>query len=52
MTDAVRGYADAQDGLFPAPHPSWRVTLWMRKNPWCEAEVLPVLRQGVAAALA
>lgn len=52
MTDAVRGYVNAPDGLFPTPHPSWRVTLWMRKNPWYEAEVLPVLRQRVAAALA
>lgn len=35
--------------LFPLPHPSWRSTLFMRDNPWFEAEVLPVLRQAVAA---
>jgi len=29
--------------------PSWRSTIWMRKNPWFEAEVVPVLRQEVIA---
>ncbi len=51
MTDMVRDYADAPEGLFPMPHPSWRSTIWMRKNPWFEAEVLPELRRRVSAAL-
>lgn len=51
MTDAVRDYGGAPDGFFPLPHPSWRVTGWMRKNPWFEAELLPVLRARVATAL-
>lgn len=51
VTEAVRRYAEAPDGLFPLPHPSWRVTLWMRKNHWFESEVLPALRQRVRAAL-
>lgn len=51
MTAQVRGFDDAPGGLFPLPHPSWRVTLWMRKNPWFEAEVLPVLRAHVVSAL-
>jgi uracil-DNA glycosylase len=34
--------------LFPLPHPSWRNTGWLKKNPWFEAEVLPVLRAEVA----
>lgn len=48
MTDAVRRFADAPDGLFPLPHPSWRTTLWMRKNPWFETDVLPVLKHRIA----
>lgn len=48
MTDAVQRFADAPDGLFPLPHPSWRSTLWMRKNPWFETDVLPVLKQRIA----
>lgn len=33
------------------PHPSWRVTGWIKRNPWFEEEVLPVLRSRVAASL-
>ena len=35
--------------VFPLPHPSWRNTAWLRKNPWFEAELLPELRATVAA---
>lgn len=51
MTDAVRHFAQGPDGLFPLPHPSWRSTLWMRKNAWFEIDTLPVLRARVAAVL-
>ena len=51
MTEAVLRYREAPAGLFPLPHPAWRSRLWMGRNPWFEAEVLPVLRQQVAAAL-
>ncbi len=49
--DNVRGYAAFGPSLFPLPHPSWRSTAWMRKNPWFEAEVLPVLRQQIVRSL-
>ncbi len=39
-------------GLFPTPHPSWRNTAWLAKNPWFETEALPALRDAAAAALA
>ncbi len=51
MTQAVQAFEDAPQGLFPLPHPSWRSAGWMRKNPWFEAEVLPVLREQVLATL-
>lgn len=37
---------------FVLPHPSWRATLWERRNPWFLTEALPTLRRDVAAALA
>ena len=37
---------------FPLPHPSPRNTLWLRRNPWFEAEVVPALRERVGDALA
>ncbi|MEM0906191.1 MAG: uracil-DNA glycosylase family protein [Pseudomonadota bacterium] len=33
------------------PHPSWRNNAWLAKNPWFEAELLPVLRARVASLL-
>lgn len=36
----------------PLPHPSWRNTAWLKKNPWFESELLPVLKARVAEALA
>jgi uracil-DNA glycosylase len=50
LTQRVRQYADYAP-LFPLPHPSWRVRMWMGKNAWYEGEVLPELRQQVRAAL-
>lgn len=51
MTEIVRRFRDLPSGVFPLPHPSWRSTGWMRKNPWFEAEVLPVLRAEVSRRL-
>ncbi|MCK0196186.1 uracil-DNA glycosylase family protein [Ancylobacter sp. 6x-1] len=44
---------DARQGprLLPLPHPSWRNTGWLKRHPWFESELLPVLRAEVAAAL-
>lgn len=41
----------AQLRVMPLPHPSWRNTGWLKRNPWFGEEVLPVLRAEVARAL-
>lgn len=51
LTETVAHFADYLPEFFPLPHPSWRATGWLRRNPWFEAEVLPVLRQWAQAAL-
>ncbi len=38
--------------ILPLPHPSWRNNGWLRRNPWFEAELLPVLRAEVRSMLA
>ncbi len=38
--------------ILPLPHPSWRNNAWLRRNPWFEAELVPVLRAEVARLLA
>ncbi|RCL00185.1 MAG: putative uracil-DNA glycosylase protein [Candidatus Tokpelaia sp. JSC189] len=30
--------------VLPLPHPSWRNTGWIKKNPWFSDELLPILR--------
>ncbi|WP_170325881.1 uracil-DNA glycosylase family protein [Ruegeria arenilitoris] len=51
VTDTVRGWQDHAPQVFPLPHPSWRNTAWLKKNPWFEAELLPVLRARVKEVL-
>ncbi len=51
LTETVRTFATFRPAFFPLPHPSWRSTGWMRRNPWYEIDVLPALRTQVAAAL-
>jgi uracil-DNA glycosylase len=31
----------------PLPHPSWRNSGWLKRHPWFEADVLPVLRAEI-----
>lgn len=34
--------------VIPLPHPSWRNSGWLKRNPWFAAELLPDLRARVA----
>ena len=52
MTETVRHWRDylepvAGIPVLPLPHPSWRNTGWIKKNPWFEKELLPVLKELV-----
>jgi len=52
MTETVRNWrthlgSNTGPAVLALPHPSWRNTGWLKKNPWFEAEVLPVLRERV-----
>jgi uracil-DNA glycosylase len=38
--------------VLPLPHPSWRNTAWLKRNPWFEADLLPVLRREIAVRIA
>lgn len=47
LTETVRSFGDYLPRFFPLPHPSWRSKIWIKKNPWFAAEVLPMLRDAV-----
>ena len=45
----VRAWRDYLPRFLPLPHPSWRNTGWLKRNPWFEEEVVPDLRRRVCA---
>ncbi|MGN7293519.1 uracil-DNA glycosylase family protein [Rhizobium sp. SAFR-030] len=52
MTETVRNWRAAlmvneRVRVLPLPHPSWRNSGWLKRNPWFAEELLPVLRQHV-----
>jgi uracil-DNA glycosylase len=53
LTETVRNWRQYHEmhpiSVIPMPHPSWRNTGWLKKNPWFEAELLPVLKADVKA---
>ena len=51
VTARVSAWRDHAPDIFPLPHPSWRNTGWIRKNPWFEAELLPALRARLTEVL-
>lgn len=52
VTDTVAGWRAHGPRVYPLPHPSWRNTAWLKKNPWFEADLLPALRSDLAKVLA
>lgn len=51
MTDRVKAFRRFLPEFLPLPHPSWRNTAWIRRNPWFETDLLPELRRRVHAIL-
>ena len=51
MTGTVRDWRARLPAILPMPHPSWRNTGWLKRNPWFEAEVVPYLRKRVGQIL-
>ncbi len=51
LGETVRAWRDYPEDVMPLPHPSWRNTGWLKRNPWFEQELLPELRRRVSLAL-
>ena len=52
VDEAVRNWRVHAPATFVLPHPSWRNTAWLKRNPFFEAETVPALRDAVQEALA
>jgi uracil-DNA glycosylase len=51
LTAAVQAWRREWPRLLALPHPSPRNNLWLKRNPWFERELLPLLRARVAEVL-
>ena len=49
MTGTVRAWREYSPAFLPLPHPSWRNTAWLKRNPWFGDEVIPYLQGRVAS---
>ncbi len=49
VTETVTAWNEYLPNYLPLPHPSWRNTAWLKKNPWFEAEVVPYVQRRVRA---
>ncbi len=52
LTDTVRDWRSiwaepSERQVLPLPHPSWRNTGWLKRNPWFEMELLPFLKAQI-----
>ncbi len=52
MTETVAAWRDYLPHYLPMPHPSWRSTGWLKRNPWFETDLVPDLRQRISSLLA
>ncbi|MCI4431833.1 MAG: uracil-DNA glycosylase family protein [Burkholderiales bacterium] len=51
VTEVVQAWRKFWPDAVPLPHPSPRNNLWLKRNPWFEEELLPILRKRVAEVL-
>jgi len=47
LTETVRAWTDYGPRFLPLPHPSWRNSGWLKRNPWFGEEIVPWLRDRV-----
>ena len=51
LTETIQNYKVYWPKVVPLPHPSPRNNIWLKKNAWFVADVVPELRECVRAAL-
>ncbi len=51
LGERVRAWRDLPENVMALPHPSWRNSAWLKRNPWFDLEILPELRRRVSSAL-
>lgn len=57
LSETVRDWREIWDAspaqkVLPLPHPSWRNTGWLKRNPWFETDLLPFLKREIRSRIA
>lgn len=47
VNETVSRWRDRAPAVFALPHPSWRNTGWLKRNPWFADQLIPALRAQV-----
>jgi len=47
LTETVKNYHDYMPEYLPLPHPSPRNNIWLKKNDWFVAKVIPTLQKRI-----
>lgn len=51
LTETIQRWHEWWPQYIPLAHPSPRNDMWLRRNPWFEADMVPVLREGIGRLL-
>lgn len=51
LTETVRHFEEYLPQYLPIPHPSPRNNIWLKKNPWFQDDLLPVLKSIISETL-
>lgn len=51
VSATVARWREFGPATFPLPHPSWRNTAWLKRNPWFAEDLLPALKDRVRACM-
>lgn len=47
LTETVKAYNEYLPKYLPIVHPSPRNMIWLKKNPWFENEIVPLLQEKI-----
>jgi len=47
LTETVSCFEEYLPRYFPLPHPSPRNNIWLKKNPWFEENLIPILQERI-----
>ncbi len=51
LTGTVENWREYWPRFLAAPHPSWRNNAWLKRHPWFEGDVIPLLQERVRTLL-